>query len=73
MGNTFKPRLDGFPERIKAARLRANYTQQALADAVGVHLQSVVAWEHGKSEPCLKKLVKIHNILRISYKALLGE
>jgi transcriptional regulator with XRE-family HTH domain len=34
-------------ERLRAARYLAGYTMRAVADSLGVHVQSVVQWEHG--------------------------
>jgi len=35
------------PEQIHDQRMRANLTQQALADALGVHEETVARWEDG--------------------------
>ncbi|KKM01487.1 hypothetical protein LCGC14_1134490 [marine sediment metagenome] len=38
-------------ERIKALRDRLGFTQQQLADGIGVTQPSVAQWETGRSQP----------------------
>lgn len=40
-----------FPEHLRATRRRLQYTQQELAAALGVTMQSVWNWENGHREP----------------------
>lgn len=46
-------------ERLRAARIEAGFTQQQLADLVGIHLRSVVNYEnvdyHGARKPLVVK------------------
>lgn len=53
---------------IKAIRTSAYMTQEKFAKAIGVHINSVRAWEQGKNKPSLTQQGKIaefckeHNI-----------
>ena len=45
--------------KVKLARVRANLTQQELADAVGITRQTVSLIEKGKYNPSLKLCLQI--------------
>lgn len=49
-------------EYIKVLRERMGYTQEQLAEMVGVSIQSISNWERGKSEP---KIDNYNNLARI--------
>jgi transcriptional regulator with XRE-family HTH domain len=57
--------------RITEARKRRGWTQQALADEVGVSFQAVSKWETGTSMPDVGLLVTIASALGMSTDALL--
>lgn len=59
-------------KRIKQARKRAGFTQEKMAEAIGVSRTAVTKWEAGESEPTLEKLVKISALLKVSADYLLG-
>ena len=65
-------------ERIHMYRRRNHLTQQRLADALGVSVQSVSNWEQGKSVPSINAfggLVVVFNVTLdglIRYKQSLG-
>ena len=50
---------------LKACRVNTGMTQQAFADAIGVHLNTVNNWEKGRGEPTLSQLRKISEISTI--------
>lgn len=45
--------------KVKIARVKANLTQQELADAVGITRQTVILIEKGKYNPSLKLCLQI--------------
>lgn len=65
--------MAGFPERLAALRKERGLTQQALADAAGVHVTQLRRYEAGTSQPTLDVLRKIAVALRVSADALLFE
>ncbi|HLG77999.1 MAG TPA: helix-turn-helix transcriptional regulator [Ktedonobacteraceae bacterium] len=46
-----------FGALLNTFRKRAHFTQQALAEAIGVHRRTLVRWEQGDSLPQSKALV----------------
>jgi transcriptional regulator with XRE-family HTH domain len=62
-----------FPERLAALRKEKNLTQQALADAVGVHVSQLKRYEAGSSQPTLEVLRKIALALSVSADLLLFD
>ena len=65
-------RPDPFGRRLRAARESAGFTQEALAEAVGVSRTAVARWESGDIEPKLQNLVLVAQTLHVSTDALLG-
>lgn len=45
--------------KVKLARVKANLTQQELADVVGITRQTVILIEKGKYNPSLKLCLRI--------------
>ena len=62
-----------FPHRLAALRKDKGLTQQALADAVGVHVVQIRRYEGGKSQPSLDVIRKLAVALSVSADALLFE
>ena len=52
-------------DKLRTHRQRAELTQQALADTVGVYRQSVNAWERGRQIPHLPMLQQLAHLLGI--------
>lgn len=50
-------------EIIRAGRLGKNWSQQELADRLGVHKQSVYRWENNQGSPDMETFKKICNVL----------
>ena len=64
----------GYETRIRRARLDANKTQSELADALGVHVDTVRRWENGRSTPADGQFVAIARVTRVKASWLLyGE
>ena len=59
-------------KRIRKAREAAGFTQEKLAEMVGVSRTAVVRWESGEVDPTIDHLVKITELLDVSADFLLG-
>lgn len=59
--------------RIKAARLKSGYTQESLAEAVGLSVPHLSRVETGSKGTTLLTVIKIANALNISLDALVRE
>ncbi len=60
-------------EKIAKQRKELNYTQEQLADILGVSRQSISKWESGVAYPETGKLVKMGKIFDCSMDYLLNE
>lgn len=55
-----------FGELLRQFRMRANMTQQALADQLGIHRRTISAWEHSTSLPKTRTMIaELASILRL--------
>lgn len=61
-----------FSKRLKELRLDGGFTQQSIADELGIKQQSYARYELGNGEPSLQTLVKIAEIFDVSTDYLLG-
>ena len=61
----------GFPEQLKTARLSMNYTQQQVADMMGITKSTYCGYETGKRQPDVEKIKSLANILQTSGDVLL--
>ncbi len=59
-------------ENIKLFRKRKNFTQEQLAEAMGVSIGAVSKWESGASVPELSLIIELADFFEISVDALLG-
>lgn len=53
-----------FAYNLKNARIKAELTQQDLANKAELKRSNIGAYEEGRAEPCYKDLIKICDILR---------
>ncbi len=60
-------------ERIRVVREKRNITQIRLSIEIGVSQETISAYENGKAEPKLEKLIKIANFLNTTTDYLLGR
>lgn len=60
-----------FPEQLKKARISIGYTQQQIADIMGITNSTYCGYETGKRQPDVAKIKQIARILNISGDALL--
>ena len=59
--------------RLSSVRKQKGLTQQALADAVGLHVTQVKRYEAGASLPSLEAIKKIAQVLRVTTDSLIFE
>ncbi len=60
--------------KLKSARIKANLTQEEVADALGVSRQTISNWENEKTYPDIISVLKMSDLYRISLDLLLkGE
>lgn len=64
--------MNSLGQRIRASRESAGFTQENLAEAVGVSRTAVARWESDDIEPKLQNLISIAELLRVSTDFLLG-
>lgn len=62
-----------FNKRLREMRMKRQYTQQRLADLLGIALRTYQCYETGTRTPCYRLLVLIADILDISLDYLLGR
>lgn len=60
-------------ERLKKLRLEQKYTQQEIADKLGIIVESYRKYELGKRQPGKKSLEKLASVFDVSVSYLLGE
>jgi len=62
-----------FPTRLALLRKNQGYSQQRLADAVGMHINQIKRYETDAAQPTLEALVKLAKALHVSLDALVFE
>jgi len=62
-----------FPAHLIQLRRHHGMTQQALADAVGVHVNQIKRYESGSAQPTLDSLVNLAKALHVSLDALVFD
>ncbi len=62
-----------FNKRLREMRMKRGFTQQFLADALGIALRSYQCYETGTRTPCYELLVLIADTLDVSLDYLLGR
>ena len=60
-----------FKDNLKILRKVKNLSQQELAEKLKVSFKTISHWEMGYSEPSLSLLIKLREILNVSYEELL--
>lgn len=67
------PLAANFPARLIQLRRQASMTQQALADAAGLHVNQIKRYEAGSAQPTLEALVGLARALHASLDQLVFE
>ena len=62
-----------FNEKLKAARKQKGLSQTELGKLLGVQAQTISNWENGKSEPNLKTINKLCDVLNIPIYSLISK
>jgi transcriptional regulator with XRE-family HTH domain len=62
-----------FPKRLVTIRKQQGYTQQSLADAVGLHVNQIKKYEAGTAQPTLGAMVSLAKTLHTTLDALVFE
>ncbi|MEJ2418938.1 MAG: helix-turn-helix transcriptional regulator [Exilibacterium sp.] len=61
------------PGKLSQIRKEKGLSQQALADAIGLHVNQIKRYETGSSQPSLDTLKKISKALRVSIDSLVFD
>ena len=59
-----------FAVKIKEARKNMGYTQQELADILGIHRTCIAHYERGTATPPFSRINRLCEVLHISYRDL---
>ena len=62
-----------FADKLIKLRKRAGYSQEELAEKMGVTRQSVSKWESAQSIPDIEKIIKISELFGVSTDYLLKD
>lgn len=65
--------INGLGKNIKKFRTLKGFSQEQLANKVGLSRQTITNWENGYREPDLDKAFKLAEILDVSLEDLLGK
>ena len=60
-------------QRLKSLRVEHGYTQELVAETLGVSRQAVSKWENGNSEPSTSNLFALAKLYSISITELLDH
>lgn len=53
-------------ERLQNLRKKANYSQEQVADLLGISRQAISKWESGQGKPELDNIIKLTEIYHVS-------
>lgn len=63
-----------YTEALKSARLKANMTQEEVAEALHVSKGVISHWEMGRgSEPSIGRLIQLADVYKVSIDELIGR
>ena len=62
-----------FSEKLQILRKNKGYTQEALADKLGVSWQAVAKWESGQIYPDISNLIQISDLMSVSVDYLVKD
>ena len=61
------------PDKLQQYRKLSKYSQEKLAELLGVSRQAVTKWENGKSAPSTENLIKLTTIYKIALDDLIND
>ena len=64
--------LQGFAERLRAARAAASFTQPQVSSALGYTTDTIANYERGRTEPDLADVARMARLYRVSCDWLLA-
>ena len=62
----YDPEMTTFGDRLSGARTAAGYSQEALAENLGVKLKTIRAWEADRAEPRANRISMLSGLLNVS-------
>lgn len=62
-----------FSDKLTKYRKEQGFTQQEIADKIGINRGSYSNWENGKREPTLENVVKLAKLFKTTTDELLGQ
>lgn len=62
-----------FSDKLTKYRKEKGFTQQEVADKIGINRGSYSNWENGKREPTLENVVKLAKLFKTTTDELLGQ
>ncbi len=65
--------LQSLGEALKNARTARKFTQEYVADTLGVSRQAVSKWENGTSDPSTSNLIALAKLYEVSVESLLAN
>lgn len=54
------------PKRLQTLREKNNFSQEKLAEELGISRQAISKWENGQSKPDIENIVKLSDLYMIS-------
>ena len=61
------------PDKLQQNRKLNKYSQEKLAELIGVSRQAVTKWENGKSAPSTENLIKLAGIYKVALDDLIND
>ena len=61
------------PKRLQKLREENNFSQEKLAEELGVSRQAISKWETGQSKPDIENIVKLSNLYMVSTDRILKD
>ncbi|MGL5899018.1 MAG: helix-turn-helix domain-containing protein [Lactobacillaceae bacterium] len=62
-----------FGKRLRDLRIENHYTQETLADKLGISYKTIGSWERGTREPPIKTIRQLSKLFNVTTDYLLGK
>ena len=63
---------EGFPSKLKAARIKNGFTQREAAEEIGIKQPTLAGYETGRTQPDIETLGKLAEFYGVSVDWLMG-